>query len=151
MNKVEVRKWIPEILAAGKSVWINSTGYSMYPTLKPSDKLKVEPIGFSFIKVGDIIAFEHNGVFIAHRVVEIQRNENTFIPIAKGDSVFKVIEVITEDNYLGKITARNRNGKDQFIFPRHKIGSWYTFYCWSRKKLNGYLQVLTNNSFPCLF
>jgi len=142
MNKVEVRKWIPEILAAGKSVWINSTGYSMYPTLKPSDKLKVEPIGFSFIQVGDIIAFELYGVFIAHRVVKIQRNENTSIPITKGDSVFKIYEVITEDNYLGKITARNRNGKEQFIFPKHKIAGLHTFYCWSRKNLKGYFNIL---------
>ena len=142
MNTIEVREWIPEILAAGKAVWINSTGYSMYPTLKPSDKLKVEPIGFSFIQVGDIIAFELNGVFIAHRVVEIQRNGNTLISKAKGDSVFKIYEMITEDNYLGKITARNRTGREQFVFPRHKIAGWHTLYCWSRKRLKGYFNIL---------
>lgn len=139
--KDQLKDWLPELLNAGKSVWINSRGFSMYPILKPGDQLKVMPIGITEIRVGDIIAFQQKGILVAHRVQEIRLDKEGLTLTAKGDSVFEMDEEVSDENYLGKITALKRKGVEQPILSSKKKSIWYTYYCFFRKTIKGYFRL----------
>jgi len=64
------------------------TDDSMYPTLIPGDKLLVNPVDISEIKVGDIIAFDthfEEANIITHRVVEVSESNGVVAIHTQGD------------------------------------------------------------------
>lgn len=133
-----LKKWIPQMLRDGQAVWINADGYSMYPSLRPGDKLKVIPFDFQSIVVGDVIAFLQKDIFVAHRVIEIDSGREDTILKAKGDSVFVIDESVTPTNFLGKIVELKRKDKTRLVYSKPKNSKWITRYCWMRKILKAY-------------
>ena len=67
---------------------ITVTDDSMYPTLVPGDKLLVNPVDISEIKVGDIISFDthfEEANIITHRAVEVLENNGVVEIHTQGD------------------------------------------------------------------
>lgn len=84
-----------------------SVGESMIPLLYPQDKVYLQSVVFSAIKVNDIVAFKKNGQLICHRVIYKGKN----YLIAKGDNGFQIDGKIKPKNILGKIEEVKRGGK----------------------------------------
>ena len=57
---------------------------SMAPALPKGSLVLVKPVSWKSIAEKDIIAFQHNGVVVTHRVEEIRVEEQSFI--TKGDA-----------------------------------------------------------------
>lgn len=135
IDGAQLKKWIPELLQNGQSVWIEASGFSMYPTLKPKDKLMVSPIHIQHIAPGDIVAFQQNDLFVAHRVVSVSLVLGDYVLQTKGDSNFAADETVAQADFLGRISFVRRNGKDNKVTSKSSGFRSYTVYCWIRKRL----------------
>lgn len=66
-----------------QSVFVGkSIGTSMEPLINQGDKLYVEKLRISQLKIGDIIVFYSNNNFIGHRIIRINKKRI----ITKGDN-----------------------------------------------------------------
>jgi len=84
----------------------------MKGTFKPGDKLFVEKLPLSQIKRGDAIIFSNKNKskdeFVVHRVV----NKGPGGLVTRGDNnPYQDKELVTEENVIGKVARRERNGK----------------------------------------
>lgn len=98
----------PEYFYASESI-----GISMYPTLKNGDVLIIQKnTDPSFnVKVGDIIVFTYNDMYVGHRVIDV---ENNYV-VTKGDAnTFS--EHITYDRIVGKIFYNTNNPFETYIY-----------------------------------
>ena len=98
------------------------TTNSMEPELKKDDIIIIKKCKEEELKVGDIVTFKRDGEVITHRIVEIDKNDNTGIQyITKGDNnnvaddeyiTFEDIEglEILRIPYLGKIVNALKSG-----------------------------------------
>lgn len=59
---------------------------SMSPNIDKGDIVIIKKVDASKVEKGDILAYNHNGKMIVHRVVKIMVVENKFYFITKGDS-----------------------------------------------------------------
>ena len=98
------------------------TTNSMEPELKKDDIIIIKKCKEEELKVGDIVTFKRDGEVITHRIVEIDKNDNTGIQyLTKGDNnnvaddeyiTFEDIEglEILRIPYLGKIVNALKSG-----------------------------------------
>ena len=89
-----------------KKEYCNIFGYSIFQieTGSMSDALEIEDIIFikldnENISVGDIITFKQDGVFVTHRVVEIDEEKI----ITKGDNNSESDKPISKNDIIGKV------------------------------------------------
>ncbi|MBL8028295.1 MAG: S24 family peptidase, partial [Fibrobacteres bacterium] len=73
----------------------DSTGYSMYPALKPGDQLIVKPVQ-DYCK-GDIVVFTHGGRSVTHRFIERNGDILTFL----GDRL-----IYSEKVHVSQVTGK---------------------------------------------
>ena len=62
------------------------SGASMEPALETGDVAVVRPVPPYEIQVGDIVQFQHEGVHVIHRVVEVQHAPEGLRFVTKGDA-----------------------------------------------------------------
>ena len=62
----------------------NVVSGSMTPAIPQGSMVLVKPVEWNSVNPGDVIAFEREGTVVAHRVVAVQREEESFI--TKGDA-----------------------------------------------------------------
>ncbi len=97
-----------DAISKGHSVQTVASGYSMFPFLRKGDLLTVEPVPMDKIKRGDVIVFESNGKWIAHRVM-IKFIENDKIKlIPRGDARISSDPIVTFENYVGIVSIYQR-------------------------------------------
>jgi len=76
----------------------------MYPTLKESMMLTITDILPLAINISDIIVYQQNGAIVAHRVIDIIRDDGGIAFIAKGDNQpFGGIAQIRGKDLIGKV------------------------------------------------
>ena len=75
-------EWCIDELAQGRAVQILSNGYSMWPCIRPKDKLLISAVPFSSVQLNDIIAFHRQNHIVVHRTM----NYNMILPM-KGNDV----------------------------------------------------------------
>ena len=79
------RQWIDQLLAEGKTVNVPVHGMSMFPFLMPGDQVRIRRVGFDEMKPGQVLVFENNGQWIAHRLVRKDIQQKMLI--TKGDGL----------------------------------------------------------------
>ncbi len=57
-------------------------GMSMFPILMPGDKVQVRRVGVQDMRVGQVLVFENQGQWVAHRLIAKQEDGKL---ITKGD------------------------------------------------------------------
>ncbi len=65
-----------EVIRSSGKLRLRATGASMLPSIWPGDVLTVSSEAVAETQPGDIILFEREGRLIAHRVVEVRRQES---------------------------------------------------------------------------
>lgn len=108
------REWIETIIAVmaeGKSVELPAAGYSMFPTLRPGDRILAEPTGKGRVPVpGSIIIYKSGDQFIVHRLVRIFINEaGIYYFEARGDSMSVNDPVLPAEKIVGVAKSFKRN------------------------------------------
>jgi signal peptidase len=110
MNQQELSHTLrKEIISQGRSVQIVASGYSMYPFLRKGDLLTVEPVPMETIKLGDIVVFESEEKWIAHRVIRIRNGAGGLEFLLRGDTCTAFDPVVNVRNYIGYISSYERN------------------------------------------
>ena len=98
--------------------WIEATGGSMLPLIRPGDRLLVR-FGETAVRRGDVIVFRHDGLIVAHRVVGSRQRDGERRLIAKGDNEPRATEDVRPADLLGVVRAVDRgSGRRLVAGPR---------------------------------
>ena len=107
---------IMAVLESGNSVELNATGYSMFPTLRPGDKVIVKPFPEGEIpKPGSVVVYRDNNSLVIHRMVEIQNNNGEYIFITRGDSRMGNDLPLGRQKLIGQAVTYKRGEKVQQV------------------------------------
>ena len=82
--------------------WIEATGGSMLPLIRPGDRLSVA-FGAQDPRPGDVIVFRHGDLIVAHRVVGRRLRDGMPVLIAKGDNEPFATEDVAPSDLLGVV------------------------------------------------
>lgn len=75
----------------------------MFPTLRNKDKVMLKRVAFGNLRLREIIVFKQGPQRICHRIVKIDR-KHAYV-YARGDFNSRGVELVKEENLLGKVTA----------------------------------------------
>lgn len=105
-----------ELLSRGNSMRFRADGKSMHPTIQEGEKITVEPVAPSDVKVGDIILYRFDRGVIAHRVVSIENANNSALSphhlfLLHGDASDTCDEPVELGQILGKVVSVERDGR----------------------------------------
>jgi hypothetical protein len=89
-------------------VWMAGRGWSMLPTFRPGDLLRLEPVARP-LRVGDVVALPKAGTWLIHRIVSEGGSDGTWL--TKGDAMVDADPPFRPEQVLGLITARRRRDR----------------------------------------
>jgi signal peptidase I len=108
---------IKAVLESGNSVELPASGYSMFPTLRPGDKVVVKPVTSGELpKPGDVVVYKKNIVFVMHRLIEIiEGNDGAPSFISRGDLGIGQDEPWYKQQFMGIAISYKRGEKENTI------------------------------------
>ena len=110
MNQQELSHALrKEAIKKGHSVQTLARGYSMFPFLRKGDLLTVEPVSMDKIKRGDVVVFEMEEKWIAHRVIKIRNGEKGLEFMLQGDTCIAFDPVVDKENFIGLVSVFTRS------------------------------------------
>ena len=113
-----------EAIKNGHSVQTIASGTSMFPFLRKGDILTVDPVPMETINRGDILVFEVEDKWIAHRVIRIRSIDGAIEITTRGDARISSDPAINKMNYVGLVSNFERDFKKISLQSfRKKMGS----------------------------
>jgi len=122
------------VLESGHSVELPATGYSMFPTLKPGDRVVVKPLPkIELPMIGSVVVFEvngpteegaghraqgteHNSVLVMHRLVDIKHDDSgNPLLITRGDTEMENDKPWVQQQLIGAAVSYKRCGKERLV------------------------------------
>lgn len=100
------RELVCEVLRAGGRMWVRGRGPSMTPTIRPGERVLLEPLARR-PRRGDIVAVRAERCILVHRVVECRTDTIR----TRGDASPSVDAPSTYASILGVATAVIRKGR----------------------------------------
>jgi len=98
-------------------------GKSMLPSLFPGDRLWIERVDPSTLRVGEIVMVRFGSRARVHRIQGIRRNpDGKSIFIARGDAMPEPDPEVSEDDLVGKVMSVLREGRE--ISPDAQRSPW---------------------------
>lgn len=135
MNQQELSHALrKEAIKNGHSVQTLASGHSMFPFLRKGDILTVEPIPMDKVQRGDVVVFESEEKWIAHRVIKIRKGAAGLEFLLRGDTCIKFDPVVNKKNYKGIVIAFKRKSSEnnlaqgRFLFWKKIINALGYFY-----------------------
>jgi len=137
------------VLESGHSVELPATGYSMFPTLRPGDKVIVRPLTKGELpKPGSVVVYKENSGFVMHRLVEIIGCDSGYVQfITRGDSMSEPDKPWPQQKLLGVANCYKRGNREypvktfvpgiwRYKFNRRLL--WlYNWFMWFWNKVKG--------------
>lgn len=118
------------LLAEGQEISITAGGYSMWPAIKPGDRIILSPPDPDKpLKTGRVVALRRDGGFVVHRITAIQRGKLTTFFKTQGDASMIPDPWTTEKDVAGQVREIIREDKTMKISRRsmpYFIGSILT-------------------------
>jgi signal peptidase I len=107
------------MLTEGKEIVITTGGYSMWPAIKPGDRIIISPPDPDKpVKVGSVVALRRDGGFVVHRVTAIQAGKLTTFIKTQGDASIIPDPWSTEKDVAGQARKIIRGNKTLKISRR---------------------------------
>jgi signal peptidase I len=108
---------IKAVLDSGHSVELPATGYSMFPTLRPGDRVIVKPLNKGEVpKPGQVVVYENQDGFVMHRLMEIiQGPPGVELFITRGDSVTGHDKPWPQQQVIGVAISYKRGSKEHLM------------------------------------
>lgn len=100
-----------ELLREGSTIQFRARGRSMAPLIRDGDVLTVEPATLAAVRVGDVVLHRLGGQLAAHRVVGRRRTARGYALETRGDALSAAPDLAWEEDLLGRVIARERDGK----------------------------------------
>lgn len=112
-NDLHFRLAVSQLEQSG-SVILPSQGYSMFPSIRPSDVCLFSPITRNQLSIGQILLFgEASGQLVGHRLIRIEETPSGTLYVCKGDTNVLPDEPIPFERIVGslvRISRRNKQG-----------------------------------------
>ena len=99
------------LLKAGHSVELKLGGNSMFPYLRSGDIGTLTRIEPGSLQLGQVIVFQDNDRWVAHRLAAINHQGKELQFVTQGDSCIRSDRPFSEVEYLGVIQVISRRGK----------------------------------------
>ena len=100
-----------------------TSGFSMWPFLKPCQKIIVKRLPATDLKLGDLILYRVDNQLVCHRFINrTKRNDGYFIYTHADASCLSQSEAIIEEKLYGKVIGIM---KDNEIVNMERIGQRY--------------------------
>jgi len=112
-----------EAIKNGHSVQTIASGTSMFPFLRRGDLLTVEPVPLETIKRGDVVVFELEDMWIAHRVIKIRNSAEGVEFLLRGDTCIDFDPVVKRENYMGVVQVFSRKNS-----KKNMTDAWLLFW-----------------------
>jgi hypothetical protein len=111
---------IISVLESGHSVELPATGYSMFPAIRPGDKVLVKPIEKNLLPgPGRIIVVNLNSELVMHRLIEIRNDSpGEKIFITRGDCMAEPDLPFHADQVIGLADSYIRNSRLHILICR---------------------------------
>ena len=93
-------------------LWFDGGGYSMLPLFWPGCRVRMN-IRFERLEIGQVAVFSSGNKLIAHRLVEYDPTQNTWI--TKGDTLHFFDQPVEEGNILGIVDFIDQYGKQLWV------------------------------------
>jgi|WetSurMetagenome_2_1015567.scaffolds.fasta_scaffold22299_4 hypothetical protein len=98
------------LLRDGDRVTVTAGGISMWPAIKPNDKVIIEPLNNKKPTVGEVVALIRVGGFVVHRVKKVLIREETILYRTQGDAT-RADNLLSEGYEIaGKVKEIIRDG-----------------------------------------
>ena len=162
---------IKEVLKTGHSVELPATGYSMFPTLRPGDRVVVKPLakgelpltgsvvvcvdngataqrrnGATVQRHNDITPERHNSTLVMHRLVEFKNDDSgNSLLITRGDSARETDKPWRQEQLLGSAISYKRRRKEHLI-KAFAPGVWR--YLFNHRMLWVYIKMRESGKRP---
>ncbi|MGQ1888873.1 S24/S26 family peptidase [Thermophagus sp. OGC60D27] len=99
----QYHEWIDQLLEEGKTVQVTVQGMSMFPILLPGDSVQIRRIGFDEMRPGQVLIFEREGQWIAHRLM-VKEEKSQYLT-TRGDGLPRQDHPIPATQVKGMITG----------------------------------------------
>jgi len=91
-------------------IFIEADGFSMWPFLRPGEKLIIKRVTAKALKIGDIILYRLDNQLVCHRLVKIKEDAG-YLLYTRGDNSSSKSEPVKEEMLVGKAIGVLKNGK----------------------------------------
>lgn len=102
-----------DVLSKAQILTFKVKGYSMFPFMKPGDRVLIQSYPKDKFKAGDLILFKkrmnEKTLLIIHRLVKKNKFRNSFF--IKSDTSFNFDEPVMSDDVLGKAIGIKKRSK----------------------------------------
>ena len=154
---------IKEVLKTGHSVELPATGYSMFPTLRPGDRVVVKPLAKGELPLmGSVVVCvntgataqlrncaidqRHNVILVMHRLIEIKNDDSgNSLLITRGDSARETDKPWRQEQLLGSAISYKRRRKEHLI-KAFTPGVWR--YLFNHRMLWVYIKMRESGKRP---
>ena len=92
-------------------IFIDANGFSMWPFLKPGQKLVIKKMPIRDLRAGDIILYRANNQLVCHRLLKKTIAKGKTLLYARGDNSASLPQFVIEEMFLGKVIGALKNGK----------------------------------------
>ncbi len=103
------------LLGQGYNVRFSAPGTSMGPTIRDGETITVAPTVPSEIRRGDIVAYRRGYHVVAHRVVRVERHNESPMFLMRGDAATSSDPPVTREQILGKVVSVERRGRQRKV------------------------------------
>lgn len=90
------------MLGAGKNITVTAGGYSMWPAVRPGDRVVIGPWSSGLAAAGRIVALRRDGGFVLHRITDVITSGGSEPVVTCGDAA------VSADDAAGRIMIRTR-------------------------------------------
>jgi hypothetical protein len=107
------------ILAEERAVTITAGGYSMWPAIRPGDRVAIGPLKELVPVRGDIVALRRDGGYVVHRVKDAVFSNGQWFCTTQGDAVTEPDDPVRVSDIAGIVKGIIRSGKELRPSRRH--------------------------------
>ena len=101
-----------EVLRAGCAVRFRARGASMWPSIRDGDVVKIQPMGSTAIRRGDVVLYySGQGRLVAHRVANRCTQQGCVELLMQGDALTRPDGLVPQEQVLGRLVAIQRSGR----------------------------------------
>ena len=111
-SKILAAEAATAILGEEMPVTITTGGYSMWPVIRPGDRVVIEPLKGVTPSAGDIVALRRDGGYVVHRLIKVITRDGRKLFCTQGDAVINPDEPSEEAMIAGIVRSIVRSGKE---------------------------------------
>ncbi|MFL5616588.1 MAG: S24 family peptidase [Gemmatimonadaceae bacterium] len=111
------RQLVHDVLTAGGHMWVRGGGWSMHPTIKPGERVLLQPLNRE-PKPGDVVAFRMGTAILVHRVIDVSGPRLH----TRGDGSLVCDKPILSSRVLAFAGAVERDGHVIALYPTLRYG-----------------------------